>query len=90
MERIDLKCRCGASASFEDERQKEVRYGSGADDENRIFQIEVAADRWLDRHAGCLKPEVTGPADPVTVIGPGTDLPPIVPPEPDSTASKPE
>ena len=45
--RIELKCSCGAEASFSDT--------SG---EGRKPRVEVLSDRWQERHRACMKKEI--------------------------------
>jgi len=53
--KTELKCKCGSSAVFNDDRGKYINPGGHPDDKGRTYRIEVWADEWLDRHSGCLK-----------------------------------
>jgi len=52
--KIELKCKCGASATFTDNRGVYINAGGNQDKHGRKFNIEVRADEWLDRHDICL------------------------------------
>lgn len=52
--RIELKCSCGASVIFEDNRCTYIKNGGEADEKGRKFLIEVRADEWQDKHSVCL------------------------------------
>lgn len=52
--RIELKCKCGASAIFEDNKGVYIKEGGKADEKGRKFLIEVRADEWQERHSACL------------------------------------
>ena len=58
--KISLKCSCGAEAVFDDPRGcdggRVVK-----DEKGRIYQVELRADEWLDRHTVCV---ARGGADP--------------------------
>lgn len=52
--RIDLKCCCGATASFDTPRGTYAEPGGNpVGPKQRRFRVEILADDWLDRHAGC-------------------------------------
>lgn len=59
--RIELKCRCGAQAVFEDERGAHIARANGSeyDDKGRTYLIEVRADEWQNRHQVCLEAGIT-------------------------------
>ena len=61
--KIELKCKCGASASFSDNRGVYINSDGVADSKGRKFNIEVRADEWLDRHNICYAEEPGQPFD---------------------------
>lgn len=52
--KIELKCKCGAAATFDDTRGIYINAGGKPDDKGRVLMIEVRADEWQDRHQPCL------------------------------------
>ena len=53
--RIELKCRCGAEAVFEDASRSYCQHTSAHhDDKGRRYLVEVRADEWQERHQVCL------------------------------------
>ena len=50
--RIELKCKCGATAVFEDFTF--ISPGGHADETGKRFLVEIRAEEWLERHKGCL------------------------------------
>ena len=52
--KIELKCKCGSSVVFSDDRDVYINRGGKLDNKGRKFNIEVRADEWLDRHDICL------------------------------------
>ena len=51
--RIELKCKCGSIAIFQDDDGIHVDPGSAAANVGREFVIKVCADEWQDRHRRC-------------------------------------
>ena len=64
--RIELKCKCGSSAVFQDDRGTFINTGGAPDDKGRKYIIEARADEWLSRHRWCIKGPIIGP-DPSTI-----------------------
>lgn len=58
--RIELKCKCGAEAVFEDERGVFINRGGDRDEKGRCYVIEQRADDWQERHQQCLALGVEG------------------------------
>lgn len=56
--KIELKCTCGASAVFNDERGSFINPGGHPDDKGRIYRVEIMADKWLANHRRCIKSPV--------------------------------
>ena len=52
---ITLKCKCGAEATFEDQRDTYLNPGGSPDEKGRFFVIQKSADDWLELHKDCLK-----------------------------------
>lgn len=52
--KIKLKCKCGSSVVFSDNRGIYINDAGKPDNKGRKFNIEVRADEWLDRHNICL------------------------------------
>lgn len=50
---IKLTCQCGASISLKG--SMEINPGMQPDKNGRVYQIEIVADAWLDRHKTCLE-----------------------------------
>ncbi len=55
MQRIELKCKCGASIVLEDSRGSFLKGGGKKDEKGRIFVIERLSDEWQERHEDCLE-----------------------------------
>ncbi|MDY6856724.1 MAG: hypothetical protein SWO11_18855 [Thermodesulfobacteriota bacterium] len=64
--RIELKCKCGSSAVFQDDRGRYINTGGARDDKGRKYIIEVRADEWLKCHRRCIEGPTFGP-DPCTI-----------------------
>lgn len=52
--KIELKCSCGATAVFTDDRGVYIKNRGEADNSGRKFLIEVRSDDWQTRHQNCL------------------------------------
>jgi len=50
----ELKCKCGATAVFNDNKGIYINTGGTPDKEGRRYRVEVWVDEWLDRHNVCL------------------------------------
>jgi len=58
--KIDLKCKCGSTVSLNGNHY--IQKSRKPDEEGRIFQVEVYADKWKNLHKYCmLKPVATTP-----------------------------
>jgi hypothetical protein len=57
--RIEHKCSCGATVIFEDNRGTFINTGGRQDDKGRVFQVEIASDKWLELHKHCQKNLIT-------------------------------
>jgi len=60
---IELRCACGATARFVDEKVHYVTRTDQPDERGRRFRIEVWSDDWQERHEACLRPTGTKSAD---------------------------
>jgi hypothetical protein len=55
MKQIDLHCSCGASISLTDNAESYIDPQNGSPDkQGRRYQVELLADKWLERHQKCL------------------------------------
>lgn len=74
--KIDLKCRCGAAATFHD--GEFINGGGRKDEKGRVFVVEQRAEEWMERHQPCLTTEQAALRDLVAALREYGSFPPRV------------
>lgn len=50
---IEHKCCCGAEMKLTDDRGSFINNGGKADEQGRVYKIQVMVDDWLGQHSYC-------------------------------------